>query len=452
VNSLLLIRSLFCFIVSGPLTVRRQRSLSITSHDSASVILVSQMTEAKKRILSMDVISLAAAAPPKPARMQDDEVDIFAESDTEEEAVSSAPAAPKVRIIPRPKSSGSHLPVRSAIEFNKMLRLSTCSSRAFIKQFQIQRSQRARKNAKSVFETLQGAVCTGERVVLSVHDYIHQVVVVRHPGSLRGACSRPRLPPPGRSGHGLASSARMSKKMKKEKAGMVLYVDPSIDTTDIECILHVSYGPNYSQTETITVANDGSYCGLELTGAKWNLERATPFISPQKTPGDFDLGRLAASFEYDTPERCLPGWNGTLPIFIPADSCRCRLETRRSPLAPLAPAKAYGAIPGPGGMAFSGGRPVQRPRTAPLAPVRPPDLPAGLERPETLEKLSIFCFSAASIDVALKTVNECVGSKLKTEVANDDTGGGTSSLSVAALHGNIEVSYLGVLVSFMIYL
>lgn len=402
--------------------------MSVATHDPSRVVEVMQLREAKIRLLSMERIELMSR--PLTPPLDDCEENPFEEAKTEE------PLRPFSRSLKtaRPKSSNAHLPSRSTLEFDKALRSTNCSSRMFIKQFQIQRSQRARKNAKAVFDALQKSISAGESVNISVHDYISTII----------------RPVPGRPSSGAregwalhkSSSTGQAKKGKRSRSGMVIYVDPSIDTTDIQCVLHVEYGPQFSQKQSITVSNDGSYCGLELTGASWNLNTKTPTIAPLSVKQDVDLNRLAISFDIEAQDRSLPGWCGTLPIFIPVDRCRCRLEVKKnqkvfdlsqSPLRFYYGSKAVGpAFP----LRAMPGLP-ERPRTAPLTPIRTDTRKVS---EDALEKLSVFCFAASSVEAAIRIVNDCVGPKLRRDVANDDAGGGSSSLHVASLHGNIEVN------------
>lgn len=367
-----------------------------------------------------------ASAPPTPKRHSDDYP--FGEGCTGEESLVRPVTAPmQSRRQQRPKSSSAHLPSRSTIEFDKVLRSSNCSSRAFIKQFQIQRAQRARKNAKAVFEALHKAIPAGESAVLSVHDYMATLVRPMCKGS-KGAREY-------KEGWGIqkGDEINLSKKGTKKKSGMVIYVDPSIDTTGLQCFLHIAYGPQFGTAQKITIANDGSYCGLELTGAKWNLEKGVTPVPPLSTHSDFDLNRLAASFELEVPDRSIPGWCGTLPIFIPSDRCKCRLEIRK---INTGLDLSHTLLRNP----RVGMPPLTRPKTAPLIPTRG----QGVENRfgSAMDSLSLFTFSAISLNAAMTIVNDYLGSKLRKDVANDDSGGGASSLHVAALHGNVEVSFI----------
>ena len=413
--------------------------MSVMSYNPSVVVEVSKLVEAKKRILSMDNIKLEAA-PPQREVSDEKDGDIFAnpEDKFSEPIARINHKEPITKTLPiRSKKLNCNLPKKSTIAFHKILREPTCTSKNFVKQFQLQKAESARKNAKSVFATLGSAIPFGEELTVSIHDYMWPVV---RPGREKRKVLSPTRD---RYSPATKSSQKGVKDKRNKNSGMVIFVDPSIDTTNIECTLHVSYGRNFSEIESYPICNDGTYCGIEVTGAKWNLDHVNPIVSPEKTTSHFDLNKLAASFEYRTTEKHLPGWGGTLPIFIPSDSCRCKLEIRRHKNNDLSqsPLRFYH---GPDSVG-SGTRSVphsslQRPKTAPLPPLRTPTAPSIQNGDASnMDSLSIFCFGASSIDSALRTVNKCLGPKLKTFVANGDAGGGSSVLNIAALHGNIQV-------------
>lgn len=222
----------------------------------------------------------------------------------------------------------------------------------------------------------------------------------------------------------------------KKKDGIALFFDPTTDTgaTTITVRIYFQKAIDLVTEESCSrdykFHSDGNYFGLELsdesscvssnrnTGGDRSPNQHSPSESPSGSPMQTtrkSVGDAAASFNSvmwsqlsraDTnplrsgsSRRSLPGWQGRPPIFIP--STRCSLEILQVEGAPAADAStAY-----------------------------------------NLSKLRIFAVAAQNSRSAVKKLQEFCGEYFVSHTANLVVAGGISALNLAALHGNLEVSF-----------
>lgn len=171
----------------------------------------------------------------------------------------------------------------------------------------------------------------------------------------------------------------ISQLMKKD--GMALVFDPSTDTQSAKITLKISYLKAIDLVNEETVVrehefwSDGNYFGISLTS------------EANKTYTDF-------SNTFQHLEKCnLPGWNGKVPIFIPASKCTLQV-------------------------------------------INTGDTNSTLEY--NLSRIRIFALICSHTKNGVKKLQEFTDEYFTNFTANLAIHGGMSALNLGCLHGNME--------------
>jgi hypothetical protein len=347
---------------------------------------------------------------------------------------------PKVKIAP---------PL-TAVHFSAALR-EPARAGEFQKTFQDQFESAAARSAKAIFESMSRAMEFGTSVTISATDYMPKCIRPRHKGA--ADASRPASFSPTKSSTAPLSAfwrspvksrpsspaTTIRSSSASTRSGMVIYVDPTVNTERLDVKLIVSYADasGLEHRMSVRVANDGGYFGLEVTGLK-NGDKES-FLAPTSSSFADPDSRPASAAA--AASRWLPGWGGVLPVFVPSPSCNCELVVRSED----------------GSLLFSSELGARGPTSPPSlwSPVRKAAEGHGLkgwrasdasakgselaEPTRVLESINLFCFEATSYKHAIKRARSFLSRSVKADVSNSAIGGGTTALNEAALHGNVEV-------------
>ena len=429
----------------------------------------------------------------------------------------------------------------AALEFNNAIRASE-GGRSFQKKFQSFCSSVANRSAKLVFDSMQHAIQPGSLVSILVSDYMPTRISIQNSTELYYNSPIGSRPSSGtRARYDLIEESRFKFKFRfyphsthfstsnrleknspvlvqnqklknvsnSKSKGLAIYVDPTINTGDLDVHLIVSYSlANESEEEIrVKIINDGTYFGLELTGGKWASEKASshsaaailarpvvgiedmedqfwnpvdhslPTAGPESPENnnnkknnknknnkeDTKIMYPATAFleSKSAFQRWLPGWGGVLPIFVPSNTCSCRLEIKNSSGHSREHKLKFGGHSDADNNLSTPSLAISKSVWDPLQRIS-----AGVfeesERNSSYGKsihreqdsfsndneiskaliengVSLFCFNSKSISSSLVKVNTALGKELQLNAVNEVLGGGSNPLNVAALHNNFQV-------------
>lgn len=172
----------------------------------------------------------------------------------------------------------------------------------------------------------------------------------------------------------------------RKKDGMLLFMDPATNTYGHHVTLRVTFmkavdiGEEQLVSKDFVFWSDGNYYGLKV------MRDARSHTGLHALLHDEDNGGTKCS---------LPGWQGRVPLYIPAPACKIAVLGLED----------YG-------------------QAASLA--------------YNLSRLRLFAISCANPKAGLKRLQDFLDQQLLVEMANITVTGGLSAMHLAALHGNLE--------------
>jgi hypothetical protein len=183
----------------------------------------------------------------------------------------------------------------------------------------------------------------------------------------------------------VTSSTKMDPLSQFRKNGMLIIIDPSINTELKAITLHIRWmktvdiAVEEAVEKDVTFWSNGNYFGLKLI--KDSYKHQTEAFS----------NKLSAR-----TKSSLPGWSTSLPIFLP-NTNKCRL---------------------------SWADPTQFQDSASIS--------------NQVSRLRLFCITCPTAKAGIKRLHEYLDQQVLRETANQPVPGGISALHYAALHGNIS--------------
>lgn len=264
----------------------------------------------------------------------------------------------------RPSSSGHLDPNRN---FIRALRSAT-SADDMINEL-IDQAHRESKNAKCMFELLSSSFDGGVLCQFNPKKTVEEVDLSHLSTNTINYASLTKLD---------------NINQLKKKDGILLVLDPSINTDTRPVNLQVTYmktidlGVEEETTRTYTFWSNGNYFGLKLVKDIY------------RSYSESTIGSRNGSVKSS-----LPGWQGQAPIYIPAQKCTLQIVDLD-----------------------------QYSDSAAIA--------------NQLARLRVYCISCTNAKVGMKRAAEFLEHAVIKEVANSTMPGGIPALHFAAIHGNME--------------